>query len=34
MLTNATRVCGAQFGTLTLAEDNGFRNVARYNLPP
>jgi GAF domain-containing protein len=34
MLENATRVCGAEFSTLTLAEGDGFRNVARYNLPP
>jgi GAF domain-containing protein len=33
MLQNATRVCGAEFSTLTLAEGDGFRNVARYNLP-
>jgi GAF domain-containing protein len=33
MLENATRVCGAEFGTLTLAEGGEFRNVARHNLP-
>jgi two-component system, NtrC family, sensor kinase len=34
MLENATRLCGARFGTLTLCEGDEFRNVARYNLPP
>ena len=34
MLVNATRICGANFGTLTLREGDDFRNVARYNLPP
>jgi GAF domain-containing protein len=33
MLENATRLCGAQFGTLTLCDGDEFRNVARYNLP-
>jgi GAF domain-containing protein/anti-sigma regulatory factor (Ser/Thr protein kinase) len=34
MLTNATRVCEAKFGTLYLCEDDGFRAVAIYNAPP
>src|SRR5262245_30922305 len=34
MLENATRICGANFGTLSLYEGDEFRNVARYNLPP
>jgi signal transduction histidine kinase len=34
MLENATRVCGAKFGTMTLFEGNIFRRVAVHNLPP
>ena len=34
MLENATRICGAKFGTLYLCEDDGFRAVAMHNPPP
>ena len=33
MLENATRICAANFGTLTLYEDGGFRTQALYNAP-
>ena len=33
LLENATRVCGAQFGTMNLYEDEHFRNVALHNVP-
>src|ERR1019366_7626905 len=33
MLQNATRICGANFGTMTLYEGDGFRTVALYNAP-
>jgi signal transduction histidine kinase len=33
MLENATRICGARFGTMTLYEYGGFRTVALYNAP-
>src|SRR5262249_3599120 len=33
MLENATRVCGANFGTMTLYEDGGFKTAALYNAP-
>src|SRR5262249_36146138 len=34
MLTNATRLCGAKFGTLYLCEGEGLRIVAMHNAPP
>ena len=34
MLENATRICGAKFGVLWLAEGDGFRSVAMHGLPP
>jgi GAF domain-containing protein/anti-sigma regulatory factor (Ser/Thr protein kinase) len=34
MLENATRVCNAEFGTMVLQENGGFRHVALYNTPP
>src|SRR4029450_5921673 len=34
MLENATRICGANFGTMSLCEGGDFHNVALYNLPP
>jgi GAF domain-containing protein len=34
MLENATRVCGAKFGTMNLVEGNNVRLVALYNVPP
>ena len=34
MLENATRVCGAKFGTMNLVEGNNVRVVALYNVPP
>lgn len=33
MLENATRICGAEFGTMTLHQEGGFRTVALYNAP-
>ena len=33
MLENATRVCGANFGTMNLCEEGTFRHVAFYNMP-
>jgi signal transduction histidine kinase len=33
MLENATRICSATFGTMTLYENGGFRTVALYNAP-
>ena len=33
MLENATRVCGANFGTMNLYERGGFHTVALYNAP-
>jgi two-component system, NtrC family, sensor kinase len=34
MLENATRICSASFGTLLMYEDDAFRRVARFNVPP
>src|SRR5262249_16450086 len=33
MLTNATRICEANFGVLCLYEDGAFRTVALHNAP-
>ena len=33
MLDNATRICGANFGTMSLYENGAFRPVAFYNVP-
>jgi GAF domain-containing protein len=33
MLENATRICGASFGAMTLYEQEAFRTVALYNVP-
>ena len=33
MLENATRVCGAQFGTLTLYDGENYSRAATYNVP-
>jgi two-component system, NtrC family, sensor kinase len=34
MLTNATRLCGAKFGSLYLCEGEDLRKVATHNAPP
>jgi two-component system NtrC family sensor kinase len=34
MLENATRICGAEFGSMVLMEGDTFRNAALYNAPP
>src|SRR6202165_2908798 len=34
LLENATRVCGAKFGTMNLFEGNNIRLVALHNVPP
>jgi signal transduction histidine kinase len=34
MLAHAVRICGAKFGTLVLCEDDAFRHVAGYGVPP
>jgi two-component system, NtrC family, sensor kinase len=34
MLENASRVCGASFGTLNLFDKERFETVALYNVPP
>jgi GAF domain-containing protein len=33
LLENATRVCGAEFGSMYLVEDDSLRQVALYNVP-
>jgi PAS domain S-box-containing protein len=33
MLENATRVCGAEFGSMTFVEDDSLRQAALYNVP-
>jgi GAF domain-containing protein len=34
MLANATRLCNAKFGTMSLYDGEAFRNVALHNVPP
>src|SRR5262249_8766385 len=34
LLENATRVCGANFGTMNLYDGDRFENVALHNVPP
>jgi GAF domain-containing protein len=34
MLENATRICGANFGTMSLYDGESFRNVALHHVPP
>jgi GAF domain-containing protein len=34
LLENATRVCGANFGTMILYDGDNFENVAHQNVPP
>jgi two-component system NtrC family sensor kinase len=34
LLENATRICEARFGTLSLYEGDKFRNIALHNVPP
>ena len=34
MLENATRICGAKFGSMALREGDAFRYVAQHNAPP
>ena len=34
ILTNATKLCQASFGTLSLCEGDAFRIVAMHNVPP
>src|SRR5229473_889747 len=33
MLENATRICGANFGTMTLYDQGSYRTIAVYNAP-
>ncbi len=34
MLENATRICGAKFGSMAIREGDAFRYVAQHNAPP
>ena len=34
ILSNATRICDAKFGSLWLAKDDGFQVAATHGLPP
>jgi hypothetical protein len=34
MLENATRICGAEFGSMVLVESGRVRRAALYNVPP
>ena len=34
MLENATRICGAEFGSMVLVESDTVRQAALYNVPP
>ena len=34
MLENATRICGAKFGSMFIREGDAFRYVAQHNAPP
>jgi class 3 adenylate cyclase/putative methionine-R-sulfoxide reductase with GAF domain len=34
MLENATRICGAEFGSMLLVENDSVRQAALYNAPP
>src|SRR5262249_24800265 len=34
MLENATKVCGAEFGSMTLVKGDELRRAALYNAPP
>ena len=34
MLENATRICGAKFGTMNLLDGDSYQVVALYNVPP
>jgi two-component system, NtrC family, sensor kinase len=34
LMENATRVCGAKFGTMNLYDGENYKTVATYNVPP
>jgi hypothetical protein len=34
MLENATRICEATFGSMSLREGDAYRHVAQHNAPP